>query len=583
MSRIAIIEKEKCNPVGCDNYLCIRLCPVNRTGSECITKGDGRKAEIDAELCTGCGICPKRCPFGAIHIINLPDELDSKIIHRYGHNGFHLYNLPTPVFGKVVGILGRNAIGKSTALKILAGVLKPNMGEEKGASIDELIQFFKGSEAQNYFELLKKGNIQIAYKPQAIDQIPQMFKGKVKELLQKVDERKALDEVADALDLKTVLDHDIAKISGGELQRVAIAATALKKANLYLFDEPSSYMDIKQRIRLCHFIRSLAEEETAVMVIEHDLLVLDYMTDLVQIMYGKVGAYGIVSHPKATRSGINVYLAGFLRDENMRFRDEAITFEEKPPVKLRKRNPLVHWPTMENAFGSFNLKVDEGGINEQSLVGVLGANGIGKTSFVKILAGEVTPDTGNIKEKIKVAYKPQYLIATRDSVALVLKDAMAKFEVELMRPLRLKELLTKNLDELSGGELQRVFIAKALSQEAQLYLLDEPSAHLDVEDRLFVAKIIRNRIEQSGASTLIVDHDLLFVETLADDLIVFDGEPAKSGHLHGPFSMEEGMNSFLTDLNITLRRDPDSKRPRVNKEDSQKDREQKDAGKLYYS
>ena len=151
MTRIAVIKKEKCNPQGCGNYLCARLCPVNRMGEECITKVDG-KAQIDERLCTGCGICQNRCPFKAISIINLPEELKQKPIHRYGKNQFELFNLPTPIFGKVVGVLGVNGIGKSTAVKILAKVLTPNLGGDKEASFDELLEFFKGSEAQSFVE-----------------------------------------------------------------------------------------------------------------------------------------------------------------------------------------------------------------------------------------------------------------------------------------------------------------------------------------------------------------------------------------------------------------------------------------------
>lgn len=131
MTRIAVIEKEKCHPYACGDFLCIRVCPINRTGKECIVKGEDGRAKINTELCTGCGICPKRCPFEAIHIVNLPEALNKDPIHRYGENGFHLYNLPVPIFGKVVGILGVNGIGKSTAIKMLAGVLKPNLGKEK--------------------------------------------------------------------------------------------------------------------------------------------------------------------------------------------------------------------------------------------------------------------------------------------------------------------------------------------------------------------------------------------------------------------------------------------------------------------
>ncbi len=582
MTRIAVVEKDKCNPSGCGNYLCIRLCPVNRTGKECIVKGSDGKAAINEDLCTGCNICSNRCPFDAISIINLPEELTKKPIHQYGENGFHLYNLPTPIFGKVVGVLGVNGIGKSTAIKILAGVLTPNLGAEKESTYKELIEYFKGTEAQLFFEKVKNNEIKVSYKPQQVDLIPKTTKGKVIDLLKKVDEKKKLKEIAKILELNKILDHDIDKISGGELQRVAVAAAVLKKADLYIFDEPSSYLDIKQRIKVSGFIRSLADEKTAVMVVEHDLIILDYMTDLVHLMYGKENCYGIVSGVKPTKTGINVYLSGYLKEENVRFRDSKIKFLEKPPVKKIAPDLLTSWENIQKKLGKFELKAEKGEINKHEVIGILGANGIGKTTFVKILAGVVKKDKGDILQKVKVSYKPQYLESSGELVMNVLKDAIKKHTNDVINPLNIKPLFTKKLNELSGGELQRVAIALCLSKEANLYLMDEPSAYLDTEQRLLISKIISDLMEHKGTSALVVDHDLLFVDYLSQKLIVFDGVPAVNGNTKGPFTMEEGMNVFLHELNITLRREKESKRPRINKEDSVKDREQKEKGKLYY-
>jgi ATP-binding cassette subfamily E protein 1 len=556
------------------------LCPVNRRGDECIVKTPDGKVGIQEELCIGCGIC-KKCPTEALDIINLPEELTKEPVHRYSENGFALYSLPVPIFGKVVGIIGKNGIGKSTALKILAGVEKPNLGVPgKEASYDQLIDYFKGSEAQGFFEKVKKGKVKLSYKPQQVDLIPKQYKGTVKNLLKKVDEKKELDKIVELLELKAFLDHDISKISGGELQRVAIAACVLKKADVYFFDEPTSYLDVKQRLKISQFIRSLTDEKTAVLVVEHDLIILDYMADLIHLMYGKPSAYGVVSQPKAAKAGINTYLSGFLKEENVRFRDHAIKFEARPPIDIKRLHLLTEWSAFKQKLGSFELEADTGKIYKNDLVGILGENGIGKTTFVKILAGEIK---GHELKDLRVSYKPQYLDSNDELVLNFIQEAIMKYEVQLIRPLELKELFMRKLSELSGGELQRVMIAKCLSQESDIILMDEPSAYLDVEQRLRLGKIVRDLLNITGRSALIVDHDILFIDTISDRLIVFEGKPAVHGIVKGPFFMEEGMNKFLQNIQLTFRRDEESKRPRVNKPGSQKDSEQKKSGKLYYA
>ena len=583
--RIAIIDKEKCHPQECGDYLCQKLCPVNRTGKDCITEDLKKKAKIDEMLCTGCSICSNRCPFDAIQIINLPEALNKEPVHRYGENAFELFSLPTPIFGQVTGTLGKNGIGKTTALQVLAGLLKPNLGQwDKEVDFKEIISYFKGTETQKFLMKLNLGDIKLSYKLQQVDLIPKQFQGTVKELLEKVDQKGKLEEVAQSLQLTKFLDTNISKISGGELQRVAIAASVLKKANIYFFDEPTSYLDIKQRVNASKFIRSLADENTSVMVIEHDLIILDYMTDLLNIMYGQEGAYGIVSGVKNSREGINAFLEGFLKEENIRFRSHPIKFEKVQERQVGVVEKLTSWNKLSKKLGNFILETEEGHLNKNEIVGVLGENGIGKTSFVKILAGLINLDSGEIDSEIKVAYKPQYLETDSSQLVMEYLDlAVKNYQNQLIKPLDMEKLMMKKLSELSGGELQKVSIVHCLSQEAELFLLDEPSAYLDVEQRLLISKVIKNLTAEREITVLVVDHDLMFLDYLSDRLVVFTGEPAKSGLLQGPFSMVEGMNLFLEELGISLRRDPNSHRPRINKSGSVKDREQRQEGKLYYS
>ena len=588
--RIAAVLNDRCQNKKC-NQECAKFCPLNRTGVECVTFGERGKPIISETLCQGCGICVNKCQFDAVKIIGLVDELKSDLIHQYGLNAFRLYRLPVPKKGLVTGILGPNGIGKTTAIKMLSGLEVPNLGNyENPPTKEEVLSSFAGTELHDYLESLYAGRIRTAMKPQYVDQLPKAVKGVVRDLLSGIaDPRMTMDEAVETFELGEVIDRELDKLSGGELQRVAMAATMMRDADVYFFDEPTSYLDIYQRVRMARLIKDLSKDKQ-VMVIEHDLAILDFLADNVNVVYGSEGAYGVFTLTRQVRTAINVYLDGYLPEENIRFRERPIEFAASPPRGNWQTGDLISFDSLRKDFGGFELDITGGSVKIGESVGIVGPNATGKTTFVKILAGVVDVDEGELDNNVKVAYKPQYISGDFDGTVADLlytkgyeKINSSFFMGEVIEPLSVKYLMDKKVSRLSGGELQRVAIAMCLATEADIYLFDEPSAYLDSNQRMQAARTIRRNMEKSGRSAMVVDHDIYFLDMVSDSMMVFGGEPGHHGIGEGPFDMRDGMNRFLEAVDITFRRDADTHRPRINKPESRLDREQKSKGEYYYA
>lgn len=445
-----------------------------------------------------------RCPFEAIAIINLPTNLDSEVTHRYTANAFKLHRLPTPRPGQVLGLVGTNGIGKSTALKILAGKLKPNLGRyDDPPDWQEILKYFRGSELQNYFTKVLEDNLKALIKPQYVDHIPRAIKGvmTVSQMLDGKLERDNKQKMCDDLELNEVLTREVGQLSGGELQRFAIAMSCIQHADVYMFDEPSSYLDIKQRLKAAEVIRELLTSNNYVIAVEHDLSVLDYLSDFVCCLYGKPSMYGVVTMPysvregvfilsiwcgrRLMRAGINIFLDGFIPTENLRFREESLSFKmvETAEELVIDKTRHYSYPSMTKTNGGFKLTVESGSFTDSEIIVMLGENGTGKTTFVKLLAGD-TPDQEAEKQNLAVSLKPQTISPSFPGTVrmLLIKRIKAafmhpQFNTDVMKPMNLEQIMDQDVKTLSGGELQRVAIVLALGKpNVSVYLIDEPSS-----------------------------------------------------------------------------------------------------------
>jgi ATP-binding cassette, sub-family E, member 1 len=586
MARIAILLNDRCHPKQCQ-WECQAYCPPVRMGQECIIEGPTGKPVISETLCIGCGICVHKCPFDAIKILNTPEADEAEIVQRYGYNGFRLYRLPLPPARGITGILGPNGTGKSTALRILAGNEVPNLGQyEQVPDWGRVLERFRGTALYAHFQRVQKGELRTAMKPQYVDRLADEEGTAARWVAQGgVRVAPALESVG----MAPKADRPLKELSGGELQLTAIARTLATDADLYLFDEPSSYLDIVNRLEIARVLRRLGESKS-VIVVEHDLALLDYLADQAHLVYGDEAAFGVISHPLPMRSAINTYLTGYLKDENVRFRETAVRFVAHPPKLGGQRNVLVRFPTLRKKFAHFDLTVGAGELSKGETVGVVGPNATGKTTFVRMLAGAESPSEGAAPPGVTVSYKPQYLKATSPASLRERMEALAGdptfdgklFEQELVPGLHLDGILDVALPDLSGGELQRAAVGLALARPATLYLLDEPSAYLDADERISMARLIRRQVERQAVCALVVDHDVYFLDLASDALMVFARRGEAGGEGAGPFPMREGMNRLLRQVEITFRRDAETLRPRINREGSVLDREQRASGEYYY-
>lgn len=607
--RIAIVNPDKCLPNKC-NQECKKSCPVNSVGKICVEVTPKDKiSTINEPLCIGCGICSNQCPFNAIKIINLPRELKD-ILHQYGSNTFRFYKLPFLKKGHVIGLLGQNGIGKSSILNVLSGTVVPNLGQydvmdditipnknkgkRKHVSIqmdlrEQVLNFYKGTQNYQFFKDLYGGKIKTVLKPQRLDQFIQN-----ETILELFGQDKLNNlEIYNKLELNEVENIPILKLSGGEKQRLSIFLTLSQKANLYIFDEPTNYLDIRQRLRVAQIIRDLATTDNYVVVVDHDITILDYTTDMIHIIYGQPGAYGIVSTVAGTSESINNFFEGYLPADNMRFRNQAYSYclnldvsMDDPELKINEelQKQYMTYPAIKVDYPDFTLEVPEGKLLKSSTINlILGPNGSGKSSFLK----------GLLTESISYSYKPQYpeeIFKNQDVTTLnllyqVIPRSMSDsgFKSQVVDSLDISGFKDHIVSTLSGGEQQKLALIICLGKEADCYFIDEPSASLDIEERVKAMKVIKRFLVHNQKMGFIVEHDITMAFSLTKDVeskvIVFSLKSLDNGKRIGngslPTNCLDGLNIFLESIGVTFRMSSSSSRYRINRIGSGRDQEQK--------
>ncbi len=613
-NRIAIVDVEKCKPTKCKKE-CIKFCPPQSGGKEVIkiidiedisnldnksliSKITDKKkiAQIIESQCIGCNICVSKCPFNAIKIVNLPFENKAEIIHRYGPNGFRLYRLPSLKSNCVIGIIGENGVGKTTLINILSKNIVPNFESEITQNMRSLISKFRGSVLYNYLKVLYENKLIISIKPQ-----------KIKSVLENVSVKKFMetcimvdnyDYIVKKLELNNLMEKQLENLSGGELQRVLCAKTICSKSDVYIFDEPSNYLDIKQRLTVTQLIRELANTNKYVIIIDHDLAMMDYMVDEIFIIYGKPGAFGIVSKPMTTLEGINVYLDGYIPSENVRFRSDEFNLKttqdlDSSKILNNESNGLKYLGGCVE-YPNFTLNIPPSSIKLLNSINIiLGENGTGKTTFINYLSKTLEIGVSYKEQTLSIEkFKNNYDYPTVSELMykyILSSYTDSTFRSEVVKPLEIDEIENRKLNELSSGELQRVLMILCLGTPASVYLIDEPSANLDIEKRITMIKVIKRFIMNNHKCAFIIEHDIMmavsFAQEITSSILLIDKKPneTSTGFINTVsdyMDFSEGINKFLQQLDITMRI-AGHNRPRINKINSQLDKQQREINKYY--
>ncbi|MHA6690053.1 energy-dependent translational throttle protein EttA [Devosia sp. A449] len=478
-----------------------------------------------------------------------------------------------------IGVLGPNGSGKSTLLKIMAGVDTEFQGEawaEKGAKVGYLSQEPELDPALNVL-----GNVMVGVKEKkaVIDRYNELMMDYSDET---ADEASKLQDQIDAenlWDLESQVevamealgcppgDADVTKLSGGERRRVALCALLLSKPDLLLLDEPTNHLDAETTAWLERHLREFAG---AVLIITHDRYFLDNVTGwILELDRGRGVAYegnysaylGAKAKRFAQEKSEDAARSKVLEREKewmgqspqarqtksrarLKAYDELVKINEArtlshtaqiiiPPGERLGHN-VIDVENLSKSFGdrllidNLTFKLPPGGI-----VGIIGPNGAGKTTLFKMLTGQEQPDSGTVTvaENVHLGYVDQ----SRDSLnanKTVYEEISEGDEVLMLgkREVNARAYTSsfnfkggdqqQKVGNLSGGQRNRVHLAKMLKSGSNVLLLDEPTNDLDTE----TLAALEEALEEFAGCAVIISHDRMFLDRLATHMLAFEGD-----------------------------------------------------------
>lgn len=519
--------------------------------------------------------------------------------------------------GAKIGVLGLNGAGKSTLLKIMAGVDTEYNGEARaqaGIKIGYLAQEPQLDPAKDVRGNVEDGVREALDALARLDEIYGEYalpdadfdklaaeQGKMEDIIQAWDAHNLnnqLEKAADALRLPA-WDADVSKLSGGEKRRVALCRLLLSKPDMLLLDEPTNHLDAESVAWLEHFLKDYSG---TIVAITHDRYFLDNVAEWILELdrgygYPYQGNYTewleqknkrleqeqkqeeafakalkqelewVRKNQKGQQAKSKSRLQRFEELNSKEFQQRNETAEIYIPPGPRLGNKVIEVNNISKSFGDRLLYEDLSfTVPPMAIVGIIGPNGAGKTTLFNMITGKDKPDTGTVEvgESVKVAYVGQVRdeLDDKKTVWEEVSDGLDMITVgEYTTPSRayIGRFNFKGQDQqklvgsLSGGERNRLQLAKTLKQGANVLLLDEPSNDLDVE----TLRALEDAVEVFPGTVMVVSHDRWFLDRIATHILAFEDE--------GPIWFDGNYSEFEAYRKKQLGADAEPKRMKYKK------------------